>query len=235
MRRITSYALIAAIAIPGVVTAQMDETSHSVANGGILVPGWQAKVDAREASQGMTEKNARFAMDGKNIHITTGPAITYWNPANTASGDYTVSATFTEPHYMNLNDHPHPYGIVIGGNDLGTDQASLLYCEAYGNGTFIVRGFAPGTPRGTFNLNGRGGADEAIHKAAGKDQPVTQEIAIQVKGDDVNCLINGKKVGSYDKKDVVGPGKLKSTDGVYGIRSAHNTEVIVSNFKMTKG
>jgi hypothetical protein len=235
MRRIYSFAFFALAAAPAVLAAQMDETSHAVKDGGIFASGWQAKVDAREAGQGMTDKSARFAMEGKNFHITTGPAITYWNPANTASGDYTVSATFTEPKYMNLNDHPHPYGIFIGGNDLGTPNQSLLYCAAYGSGNFIVRGFAPGTPRGTFQLNGREGeSNDAVHKAAGKDQPVTQDIAVQVKGDDVNCLINGKKVASYDKKNIVGTGHLKSTDGVYGIRAAHNTEVIVSNFKVTK-
>lgn len=42
---------------------------------------------------------------------------------------------------MNLNTHPHPYGIVIAGNDLGTDQQSYLYCAAYGNGNFIVPRF----------------------------------------------------------------------------------------------
>jgi hypothetical protein len=41
-------------------------------------------------------------------------------------------------------------------------------------------------------------------------------------------------VGSYPKADVVAAGKLKSTDGVYGVRFAHNTEATVSNFKMTK-
>ena len=44
----------------------------------------------------------------------------YWNPANKASGNYTVKATFSEPKYMNLNNHPHPYGIAIAGNDLAT-------------------------------------------------------------------------------------------------------------------
>lgn len=240
MRRMYSYALIAAAVVPGVLAAQnmaMNDHSNTVKDGGIFVNGWMAKVDAREAGQGMTEKSARFAADPKGgFHITTGPAITYWNPANTASGDYTVSATFTEPKYMNLNDHDHPYGIVIGGNSMGTDQQSYLYCAAYGDGRFIVRGFAPDAPRGTFQMNGRmGETNDAVHKAAGKDEPVTQDIAIQVKGDDVNCLINGKKVASYDKPKVVGAGKLKSTDGVYGIRTAHNTEVIVTNFKVTKG
>ena len=38
-----------------------------------------------------------------------------------------------------------------------------------------------------------------MHKAAGKGQPVTQEIAVSVKGDKVECAINGTMVGSYDK------------------------------------
>ena len=132
---------------------------------------------------------------------------------------------------MNLNDHPHPYGIVIGGNDMGTPQATYLYCAAYGNGTFIVRGFGPAA----FKMNGgRGEANPAVHKAPGKDQPVTQEIEMSVKGDNVTCSINGTQVASYPKSDVVGAGKLKSTDGVYGIRFAHNTEATVSGLSMSK-
>jgi hypothetical protein len=132
---------------------------------------------------------------------------------------------------MNLNDHPHPYGIVIAGNDLGTANQSYLYCAAYGNGNFIVRGFGPEP----FQVNGRRGeANDAVHKAANKGDPVTQEIAVSVKGDKVNCSINGTVVGSYDKASLVTAGKLKSTDGVYGIRFAHNTEATVTGLKVTK-
>ena len=41
-------------------------------------------------------------------------------------------------------------------------------------------------------------------------------------------------VGSYNKADVVGAGKLKATDGVYGVRFAHNTDATVSGLTMTK-
>jgi hypothetical protein len=41
-------------------------------------------------------------------------------------------------------------------------------------------------------------------------------------------------VGTYKKADVVGAGKLKSTDGVYGVRFGHNTEATVSGLTMTK-
>src|SRR5258706_6095397 len=120
---------------------------------------------------------------------------------------------------------------MIAGNDLGTDQQSYLYCGANGNGSFIVRGFGPAP----FRMNGgRGETNAAIHKAAGKDQPVTQEIAVSVKGDKVSCAVNGTVVGTYDKSAVVGAGKLKSTDGVYGIRFAHNTEATVTGLTMTK-
>ena len=43
---------------------------------------------------------------------------------------------------MGLNDHPHPYGIVIGGNDLAR-RPKLALLLGYGNGTFIVRGMGP--------------------------------------------------------------------------------------------
>jgi hypothetical protein len=207
------------------------EASRGVIGGGVSVSGWTGKIDAREEANGMTLNSAKFAKEGDALHVVTGPAVTYWNPANKASGDYTVKASFKEPKYMNLNSHPHPYGIVIAGNDLGTDQQSYLYCAAYGNGNFIVRGFGPAA----FQMNGpHGAADAAVNKAAAVGEPVTQEIAMSVKGDKVECSINNKVVASYDKSALVTAGKLKSTDGVYGLRFAHNTEVMVTGLKMTK-
>src|SRR5712671_3452923 len=232
MRRtyILSLILVALVFIPAVFSQGQDETSRSVAGGGVTVPGWTGKVDAREASQGMTLNSAKFAKEGDALHIITGPAITYWNPANKAAGDYTVTAHFSEPKFMNLNTHPHPYGIMIAGNDLGTDQQSYLYCAAYGDGKFIVRGFGPAP----FQMNGRGAPDPAVNKAAGLGEPVTQEIALSVRGDKVECSINNKVVASYDKPALVTAGKLKSTDGVYGVRFAHNTEVFMTGLKVTK-
>src|SRR5437773_1609244 len=212
------------------ISAQEGE-STSVAGGGVLVKGWTGKIDAKEQAAGMTLNNAKLVKDGKALHVTTGPAVTYWNPANTAKGDYTVSATFLEPKYMNLNDHPHPYGIMIAGNDLGTDQQSYLYCSAYGNGTFIVRGFGPSP----FQMGGRAPiANPAVNKAAGVNQPVTQEIAITVKGASVSCSINKTVVATYDRSALVTAGKLKSTDGVYGLRFAHNTDAFVTDLKLIK-
>ena len=233
MRYLTALAVVALalLSIPSTNFSQVgQDASRGVAGGGISVPGWTGKIDAKEAAAGMTLNSAKLSKQGDSLHVTTGPAVTYWDPKNKATGDYTVSATFKEPKYMSINNHPHPYGLMIAGNDLGTDQESYLYCAAYGNGKFIVRGFGPAA----FQMNGRGTEDPAINKAAGVGEPVTQEIALSVKGDKVECAINNKVVGSYNKADLVTAGKLKSTDGVYGIRFAHNTEGIVTGLKMTK-
>ncbi|HEY6829511.1 MAG TPA: hypothetical protein VI259_21790 [Gemmatimonadaceae bacterium] len=220
----------AALALLPCLALAQGDASKAVAGGGISIPGWQGKIDPGEAARGGKLEQAKLEMEGKNMHVVTGPAVSYWNPSNKGAGDYTVKAMFHEPKYQGLNDHPHPYGIFIGGNDMGTDQQSLLYCEAYGNGNFIVRGFGPAP----FKMNGGGAPNAAVHKAAGVGSEVSQEIAMSVKGDKVSCSINGTEVWSAPKTDVVGAGKLKSTDGVYGFRFAHNTEGHVIGFTSTK-
>jgi len=237
MRRIYSTILPAAALVIAACNGkaqqqtQQQETSRQVANGGVSANGWTGQIDPNEAKRGQVISNAKLAMEGKDLHVTTGPAVAYWNPANTASGDYTVKATFTEQKYMNLNDHPHPYGVFIGGNDMGTPDQSYLYCAAYGNGNFIVRGFGPAP----FQMNGgHGEPNAAVHKAAAQGAPVTQDIAVSVKGDNVTCSINGTVVGTYKKADLVTAGKLKSTDGVYGVRFSHNTEGTVSGLAVSK-
>src|SRR5271154_2516444 len=116
--RLNRIAIAVVMIIPAGMFAQETETSRAIAGGGISVSGWTGKVDANEEKAGQTVNNAKLAQEGNAMHVTTGPAVTYWNPANKATGSYTVKATFNEPKYMNLNTHPHPYGIVIAGADL---------------------------------------------------------------------------------------------------------------------
>jgi hypothetical protein len=115
---------------------------------------------------------------------------------------------------------------------MGTPSQTELYCAASGNGTFIVRGFGPEPFRMTGLLSK---SNAAIHKAAGRGQPVTQDISLSVREDKVVCSINGSIVASYDKTGLVSSGKLTSTNGHYSLRFAHNTDVFVSNLLATSG
>jgi hypothetical protein len=213
---------LAALAIVA-VGASGQETDRKVAGGGIMVKGWQGKVDAQAAKQGVTINNSRFEEKGGAFHIAAGSASTYWNPANTAKGDYTVSASFTEPKIA--AGHPHPYGLFIGGTNLDTDKPTYTYCVAYGDGRALVRGFSDGAVVNYMKAQ----PNEAVHKAS-EGGSVTQNITWTVKGDKAECSINGTVVASLNKADIVGPGKMASTDGIYGIRAAHNVDIVVSNF-----
>src|SRR5687768_16335797 len=68
----------------------------AVKDGGIFAKCWMGKIDAQEEKAGQVLNNSRLAEKGGELMVHTGPAVTYWNPANTAAGNYTVSATFTE-------------------------------------------------------------------------------------------------------------------------------------------
>src|SRR5439155_8421523 len=112
MRRISAVTVLTLtiLGLPALAVTQ-EEPVHAVSGGGISAPGWQGAVDARDAARGRTGKDAKLAKQGDALHVTTGPPATYWNPANTAQGDYTGKATFTDPKYMHLNEHAHPYGV----------------------------------------------------------------------------------------------------------------------------
>jgi len=227
MKNTIAIAAVVLVAVAS-LSAQFDR-DRVIPGGGIFVQGWTGKIDAGSTRQGRTLNDSKFVQEGDALHVTAGPATTFWNPANTASGDYSVKATFLEPRFMELNSHAHSYGIVIGGNNMGTDQMSYVYCVAYGDGNALVRGFGPAV----FTLLGTS-PNPAVHRAAGVGQPVTQEISWSVKGGRAECSINGAVVAAYDKAQLVGPGKLQSTDGVYGVRFSHNVEAVITGFAMSK-
>ncbi len=221
--------MLALVFMPGLASAQ--DTSTAVKDGGIFVKGWTGQIDANETKNGQKLDGSRLSEKDGVLHVTTGPSVSYWQSDEKADGSYMVMATFTEPKFKNLSGHPHPYGLFIGGNDMGTEKQSLLYCMAYGNGKFLVRGFSPEP----FKMNGDRQEDhEAVNKASADGASVSQDIAISVTSDKVSCSINGTVVASYAKSEVVGAGKLKSTNGAYGIRFGHNVEGTVKGFHMMK-
>ncbi len=223
MRLITGSVVAVALAVGAAGLAASQDADRKVAGGGITAKGWTGMIDAAAAKKGMTVNDSKIEQVAGGLHMAIGPAGTFWNPANTASGDYTVGATFKEG--KSSADHPHSYGVFIGGNKLNTENQSYVYCVAYGDGSFLVRGFNGPT---VVNYSKRQ-PHAAVHKA-GADGTVTQDIAWSVKGDRAECMINGQVVAGFSKADLVGPQKLESTDGIYGIRASHNVDVMVTGF-----
>ena len=224
-RSIVGLAAVLCLQAPALAQEQQD-ADRKVA-GGITAKGWTGKEDTGN-KQGLTVKDSKFAEEGKGYRLMTGPAALYWNPANKASGDFTVKATFTEA--KQTYNHPHPFGVFIGGSDLESGAANALYCAAYRNGNYIIRMFSGGK---RVDVVGKPAPNDAVRKAA-PEAEVVQEVAWTVKGDNVQCLVNGTAVWTGTKADLTGAGKLPSTDGIVGIRVSHNSDAVVSGFGLKK-
>jgi hypothetical protein len=215
-------------AIPAKPAARgQQDADKKVAGGGVTVKGWTGRVDSGNR-QGLAITDSKLAPEGSSMRLMTGAAALYWNPANVGKGDFSVKATFDEAKQP--YNHPHPYGVFIGGKGLDGDQPQALYCAAYRSGNYIVRGFSGGKP---FGIVQKPTPNDAVAKGAA-DAPVKQEVMMRVSGDKVECTVNGTSVWSATKADVTGAGKLDSTDGITGIRVSHNSDALVSGFAVGK-
>jgi len=201
---------------------------------GYIEPGWfGASVDD------VTWWPGRFAAEGSAFHVTTGNATSaYFHKPKAEDepiwrevrGNYTVRATFTERSAA-PNGYSQPYGLAIGADRVDTLAYTFLYCAAYGNGMFTVAGAGPGFQ--PFGMNAAPVPHPAVHKASAAGADVTQDITLSVRDGNVTCAINGVVVASYEHSAVVGPGRLASTDGVYGVYVGRNMDVEVTGLTVT--
>ena len=184
--------------------------------------GWRQRVDR---SQSATDPDAagaiKFVIQGSGFHATNPQAAVYWNPANTASGAYTLKATFTQ---MKPSGHTNYYGLVFGGSGLeGADQAYLYFVVAQ-DGTWLLKSrngaatpiIAPKTP------------NDAVKKPDASGQSVNA-LEVRAGADKVDFVVNGVVVHSEAKT-----GAMAKTDGIYGIRVNHLLEVQVDGFGISK-
>lgn len=220
-------AIILAAAVLSASAVQAQDADRSVKDGGIKVAGWKGRIDRRAATQGKTVNDSKFIAEGKALRLSVGPAGNFWRDADVAKGDYSVKATFKE-HKMAAS-HPHSYGIFIGGQALESETETLMYCIAYGNGTYSVKTFHGAKVTTLVNAE----ATPALHKADANGES-TNEIGWKVQGGKASCVINGQAVKTFDKAEVIAADKLTSLDGNYGIRVSHNLELTVSGMAAGK-
>jgi len=184
--------------------------------------GWKVRVDrSTAASDPDGSGDIKFVTEGSGFHCTNPKAAVYWNPSNTAGGNYTVKGTFT---LMKPSGHTNYYGLVFGGSGLeGADQSYSYFVVAQ-NGTWLVKSRSgDNTPSITAKT-----PSDAVKKPddTGKS---TNVLEVRVGADKVDFVVNGTVVHSEPKA-----GALAKTDGIYGIRINHLLEVQVDGFGVSK-
>ena len=212
MRTLSTLLLLTLAAAP--LAAQqpkdMKDPDKAVQGGGTLPTGWSARTDRNAPLT-----NVKFVTMGTGLHATMGPAAIFWQPGDTATGDFHTLATFTQ---MKAPMHPEAYGLIIGGSDLSGAGQRYTYLIIRGDGKFMIKRRNGDSVSTVVPWT----ANDAVIKA-GADGKATNEVSIQVKGGTVSFMVNGKEVHSGSAADF-------DTKGIVGLRVNHNLDVHIAGF-----
>ena len=200
----TWAAAAALVIVPAVAGAQ-----------GVQAEGWEHRLDFG----GDVNEVLSFQTMGTGVHVTTEGAgfAVFWQPESTASGDFTISATFTQ---MEPSPHPNAYGLFLGGDDLAGEGQRYTY--------FVLR------QGGMFLIKKRIGEDLPIlvdwtaHDAVNDldDQgSSTNKLAVEAAGDTVRFLVNDTEVATEPRSAV-------DTDGITGLRVTHLLNVHIDDIML---
>jgi hypothetical protein len=184
--------------------------------GGTGVPlGYVGRTD--RPNQRLSD--AKYVKRGNGWDVTTGPAHILYNPSQTASGSYTVSATIDQ---LANPAHPESYGIFIGGSGLTGSGQTYLYFNVRGTGEFLVK-----TRNGDNTASAIDWKTSSLVPKADASGRASYKLAIQVASDSVKFWVNGHQVAALPK------GTLP-TNGIYGLRINHNLKLHVTPVSVTR-
>jgi len=185
--------------------------------------GWKQRLDrSTSASDPDAAGTVKFVTMGSGFHATNPQAAVYWNPANTATGNYTVKGSF---RLVKPSNHTNYYGLVFGGSELGGPKQSYIYFTVAQDGTWLLKRRDGDTDAPTI----AGKTASAAVKKPGADGTSVNDLEVRVQADKVDYVVNGTVVHSTPKT-----GMTAKTDGLAGIRINHMLEVHVDGFSVQK-
>jgi hypothetical protein len=214
MRR-TLMAATALLAAAAPLAAQQHDAHHPAgrhAAGGEFPEGWQGRVD-RETQK---IEDVRFMAMGSGFHVITGPHAILWNPAHSAQGAYTATATFAQ---TTAPERLEGYGLMVGGQQLDQPTQDYLYFLIRHDGSYMIRHRAGTEVHTLVNWT----QHDAIRKATATDA-ASNVLAIDAGAQQVRFLINDQIVNTVDRVPML------NTNGIVGFRVGHHLDVHITNF-----
>jgi hypothetical protein len=206
LKRVVLAALVASLVVP--LAAQAPA-------------GWKMRLDHSKNAQDPDDKSGvTFMAMGKAFHVAGGPAGVYWNPANTAAGNYTLKGTFT---LLKPSSHTNYYGLVFGAKGLEGADEQYTYFTVAQNGTFLIK-----QRKGEATSDIKGYTPSDVVKKPDASGKSVNALEVRVAGDTVSYVVNGTVVHTTPKSALMG------TDGNVGFRVNHVTEVQVDGFEVQK-
>jgi hypothetical protein len=184
--------------------------------------GWMVRADrSTAASDPDAAGSIKFTAMGAGFHAITPQAAVFWNPANTATGNYTLKGTFT---LVRPSSHTNYYGLVFGGQSLENSGQQYLYFTVAQDGTWLIK---------------RREGDVSTQTVAQQASPVVKRpdatgksinaLEVRVTAGKIDYVVNGTLVHSTPRS-----GLTAKTDGIYGIRINHVLDVMIEGLSVTK-
>lgn len=187
--------------------AMAEEELRTVEGGGEL-SGWHGRAD----EDAPLDDVRVLEIDG-GWQVDNGPAVALWKDDLTATGSYTLRATF---HQVSSKGHPHGTGLVFGGSDLDGPGQAYTYFMVMGDGTYLVKN-RDGDETSWLLPSGGWTAHEAVH-ADDENGMYTNELAVQVGETETAFMVNGTEVFRAANSEL-------HTEGMYGVRVNHNLTI----------
>jgi hypothetical protein len=184
--------------------------------------GWKLRSDhSSDASDPDAPGADKFLVSGSGFHAINPMAAVYWNPANTATGNYTLKGTFKLIKSTGYNEY---YGLIFAGSGLEGAMQNYMYFMVTDDGTYLIKRrdgsstkeVSPKTP------------SPAVKKPDASGT-ATNALEVRVMADKIEFVINGTVVTSLPKT-----GAAAKTDGIYGMRINHQLDVQIDGFGVSK-
>ena len=184
--------------------------------------GWKLRADRSTSASDPDAAGAiKFMAMGTGFHAVTPQAAVFWNPANTATANYTLKGTFTQ---VKPSSHTNYYGLVFGGQNLENSKQRYLYFTIGQDGSWLIK-----RREGDVNTETVARASNAAVKRLDASGKSVNALEVRVMGDKIDYVVNGTVVHSTPKT-----GQTAGTDGLYGIRINHALEVMTEGLTVTK-
>jgi hypothetical protein len=187
------------------------------APGGVRTQGdWKIRYD-----RPMTPESALTINPVSNgqFHITTtgrGSAIV-WRPSQTASGNFRVEA---ETELFPSGGHEEGYGLIVGGNNLESDNQTYFYFLIRRDGQFLIKHRAGAETHDIRTWS----PSEAIVKQEGTAN-AKNTLAVEASRDSLTFFVNNQRVHAIARPSV---------DGIVGLRVNHQLNVHLYRLAITR-
>jgi predicted secreted protein len=207
-----------ALALATVTIASATLTAQSTA-------GWKQRIDAStDASDPDPAGEVKFTAIPGGFQTSNPKAAVFYNPANTATGNYTLKGTFAQNA---RSSHANFIGLVFGGKDLaGAGENYTYFLIAPQNGSFLVKQRTGAGQRDTKDVVAR--TPNAAITQLDANGKASNTLEVRVGADKIDYVVNGTVVSSSPKTGI-------TTDGIWGFRVNHALpDVSVTGLAVTK-